>query len=216
MFIIIIFIIVLVILYIKNNNSKTITGGKNYNHIIEELDIVKDKKKIINIIQLNDPKYKLYKFDKYIREANSNISEEEKIKKRNNFKYESKLMDTKILDIRTKKEINKGHLCYALLFYSFIDKFKNIDHAQDVRIFINYQPQFADLYLQLNSPSLLIYCNSGKRALKAAKIISKLKFNNLKKIYVITNGGYSEIEDIINKKYICSPSCELNKYSIFN
>lgn len=158
MYIIIILIIIFILVNNYTNNKKNIQGGKRYDYLRIQYDVVKDKNFIEN-------------------------------------KLNSK--NVIILDVRTKYEINQGHICNALLLYSFIDNYKNIIKTIFMK-HIKNNKQF----------EIIIYCNSGKRALKSAKILHKNNFNN--KIYIITNGGYNELIDLINKKYICQCKYKIN------
>jgi len=155
MYIIIILLFIFILLYNYNNNIK-LYGGKRYDYLRIQYDVVKDKNFIKN-------------------------------------KFNSK--NVIILDVRTKYEINQGHICNALLLYSFIDNYKIIIKNIFMK-HIKNNKQF----------ELIIYCNSGKRALKAAKILHKNKFNN--KIYIITQGGYNELVDLMPQKNICKCKCK--------
>ena len=154
----IIFIIIIFILILNNNKSNLFYGGKRYDHLRIEYDVIKD----INFIQ-------------------------------------NKLNSKNVIpiDVRTKYEINQGHICNALLLYSFIDNYKNLIK----NIFLKHiknNKQF----------ELIIYCNSGKRAQESAKILHKNGFNN--KIYIIINGGYHELIDLVKQKNICQCKCKNN------
>lgn len=151
----IILILILIINYKKNINK--LIGGKRYDYLRIQYDVVKDK----NIIQ-------------------------------------NKLNSKNIIpiDVRTKYEINQGHLCNALLLYSFIDNYKKLINTIFLKHIKNNQ-HF----------ELIIYCNSGKRAYEAAKLLHKNGFNN--KIYIIINGGFHELVNLLKSKYVCQCKCNI-------
>lgn len=63
-----------------------------------------------------------------------------------------------IIDVRSKKEFNKGHYKNAINI-----PYKNID---------------SNININTNS-KILVYCRSGRRALKAIKKLHKLNYENL-------------------------------------
>lgn len=84
----------------------------------------------------------------------------------------SLVQDTSIItiDVRTKEEVDSGYIEGADLFF-------------DVK-----SPEFTEQIATLDrSKTYLVYCHSGKRAAKAANILSEAGFNN---VYNMT-GGYS-------------------------
>ena len=84
------------------------------------------------------------------------------------FKKEILNQDIQLIDVRTSKEFNQGHISNA----------KSIDY---------FSSSFKTELNQLNKEKpVYIYCRSGKRSGKASKIFSELGF---KKIYDL-NGGY--------------------------
>ncbi|WP_231970359.1 rhodanese-like domain-containing protein [Tenacibaculum jejuense] len=84
------------------------------------------------------------------------------------FKKEILNQDIQLIDVRTSKEFNQGHILNA----------KSIDY---------FSSTFKAELNQLNKEKpVYLYCRSGKRSGKASKICSELGF---KKIYDL-NGGY--------------------------
>ena len=95
--------------------------------------------------------------------------------------------DIIIIDIRENYECEDGAICEV-----------NIPLAQFMSR-INELPK---------GKPVVLYCNSGKRAHESAKILHKNGFNN--KIYIITNGGYHELIDLVKQKNICQCKCKNN------
>ena len=95
-------------------------------------------------------------------------------------------------DVRSKNEIEKGHVCSSILLYDFIKDYNLI-----------LQRDFMNFIKNDKNTEILIYCKSGRRAKLSAQILHKLGFNN--KIYIVVNGGFEQmiIEDIIDENNIC-------------
>lgn len=95
-------------------------------------------------------------------------------------------------DVRSKIEIQKGHICSSIILYDFIKNY-NLILQRDFMKFIKNDKK----------SELLIYCKSGRRAKLSAQILHKSGFNN--NIYIVVNGGYEQlvIEDIIDESNIC-------------
>lgn len=67
-----------------------------------------------------------------------------------------------IIDVRSEKEYNKGHYIGAINI-----PYKNINSNININININ------------TNSKILVYCRSGRRALKAIKKLHKLNYENL-------------------------------------
>ncbi len=77
--------------------------------------------------------------------------------------------DIQLIDVRTKKEYDNGHIANAKLIDYFSDDFKN-------------------QLLKLNKGiPVYVYCKSGNRSGKASKILYELGFNQIFDL----EGGYS-------------------------
>ncbi len=86
-----------------------------------------------------------------------------------NFEEGLKNVEIQLIDVRTKREYDKGHIENALL----------IDY---------YLEGFSEQIKELNrDKSVYIYCRSGNRSNKAAKILVEIGFNHV----VDLKGGYS-------------------------
>ncbi|TCI90993.1 rhodanese-like domain-containing protein [Tenacibaculum sp. M341] len=78
--------------------------------------------------------------------------------------------DIQLIDVRTKKEYDNGHIANAKLIDYFSDDFKN-------------------QLLKLNKDiPVYVYCKSGNRSGKASKMLNELGFNQIFDL----EGGYSK------------------------
>ena len=81
-----------------------------------------------------------------------------------------------ILDVRSLNEYQEGHLDNVFFYESLANNPKLIDQIKkDIKDF---------------NSKILIYCRSGRRASEAANILLENGYTNL---YVVINGGYTEL-----------------------
>ena len=81
-----------------------------------------------------------------------------------------------IVDVRSKKEFDLGHIKGSLFYESLAS---NPELIEDVLNDIKNKDS-----------KILIYCRSGRRAYEAASIFVK---NNYTKVWIVDNGGYQEL-----------------------
>ena len=133
--------------------------------------------------------------------------EPDKIKELIKNMYKNNKQFIKPLDVRSKKEINEGFLCDACLVYSFLNLLNNVKDTKS--LLKNNNRLFFNLFQAVHFfKEVLIYCSDGKRSMQVAEKLSYIKDKQIKKIYVIVNGGYRELKHILPDEYICAPRCE--------
>jgi len=81
-----------------------------------------------------------------------------------------------ILDVRSLLEYQEGHLDNVFFYESL---------AKNPKLINQIKKDIKDL-----SSTILIYCRSGRRASQAAQILLENGYSN---IYVVINGGYTEL-----------------------